>query len=84
MRFAVVNPAGGTVSNVVAGDDPATVEAVVAPCVQETETTGPAGIGYTWDGTVFSAPVEEPAPSTTLTPEQEASLIEAGWTPPAE
>lgn len=25
-----------------------------------TEETGPAGYGYTWDGTVFTPPVEEP------------------------
>lgn len=81
MRFAVVNPAGGVVSNVVAGDDLATVEAVVGPCVQETEATGPASIGYAWDGTTFTAPpLPEPA---VVTPEQEAALVDAGWTPPA-
>lgn len=81
MRFAVVNPAGGTVSNVVVGDDLATVEAVVGLCVQETEATGSAGIGYVWDGAMFTAP---PAPEPPLvTPEQEAALVDAGWTPPA-
>ena len=63
MRFAVVNPAGGVVSNVVVGDDLAIVETVVGPCVEETEATGPAGIGYVWDGSTFTPPpAPEPAP----------------------
>lgn len=56
MRFAVVNPAGGTVSNVVVGDDIDTVQAVVGPCVEVTDATGPAAEGYTWDGATFTPP----------------------------
>lgn len=48
-RFAVVPPAGGVVSNVVVGDDLATVSSVVGECVEETEDTGVAAIGYTFD-----------------------------------
>lgn len=65
-RFAVVNPAGGRVSNVVVGDDFDTVSAVVGPCVEQTEATGVAGIGYTWDGDVFTPP---PAPEPEPEPE---------------
>lgn len=62
-RFAVVNPAGGVVSNVVAGEDLETVTAVVGGCIEETEVTGRAGIGYAWDGTVFTPPqTPEPEP----------------------
>jgi hypothetical protein len=59
IRFAVVPVSGGVVSNVVVGDDLAAVSEVVGQCVEETEATGVAGIGYTWDGAVFTAP---PAP----------------------
>ena len=63
MNFAVVNPSGGVVSNVVVGDDLAVVESVVGPCVEVTDATGAAGPGYLWDGSVFSAPPEpEPEP----------------------
>lgn len=58
-RFAVVPISGGVVENVVVGEDIDTVSAVVGDCVEETETTGAAGIGFTWDGTVFTSP--EPA-----------------------
>lgn len=58
MRFAIVNPAGGIVSNIVQGDDLATVEIVAGPCVQETEETGVAAIGFIWDGSVFLPPPE--------------------------
>jgi hypothetical protein len=60
MLYAVVNPAGGVVSNVVVGEDLETVAAVVGGCVEETDATGPAGIGYIWDGTVFLPPEPEP------------------------
>jgi len=68
-RFAVVDPAGGIVSNVVVGDELNTVEGVVGPCVEQTETTGPAEIGYTWDGATFTPP---PAPEPEPEPEPEA------------
>jgi len=58
MRFAVVAHSGGVVSNVIVGDSLEAVEAIVGECVQETETTGPAIIGWTWDGAVFVAPPE--------------------------
>jgi hypothetical protein len=85
MLFAVVDPAGGVVSNVVVGDDLETVQSVVGPCVLVTEESGPAAPGYTWDGITFTDPPEpqtETAPSGTMTPELEAALIDAGWTPP--
>lgn len=56
MRFAVVDPQGGVVSNVIIGDDLHTVEEVVGSCVEETEATGTAGVGYTWDGETFVPP----------------------------
>ena len=62
-RFAVVPATGGVVQNVVIGESLAIVSAVVGECVEETEATGVAGIGYTWDGSVFTAPPEpEPEP----------------------
>lgn len=57
-RFAVVPVAGGIVSNIVVGEDFATVFAVVGECVEETETTGTPGLGYEWDGSVFICPPE--------------------------
>ena len=65
MRFAVVNPSGGIVTNVVEGTDLAAVESAVGPCVQETEQTGVPVIGYLWDGNVF-APVPDPEPAADL------------------
>ena len=32
---------------------------VFGEAILVTEETGPAGYGYTWDGTVFTRPVEE-------------------------
>lgn len=57
MRYAVVNPSGGIVSNAVVGDDIDSVQAVVGPCVEITEATGPAAEGYIWDGERFTPPV---------------------------
>jgi hypothetical protein len=56
--YAVVASDGGVVSNTVAGDDIEEVKAVVGDAVEVTEETGPANIGFTWDGTVFSPPAE--------------------------
>jgi len=56
--FAVVASSGGTVSNTVAGDNIDDVKAVVGDVVEVTEETGPASIGWTWDGTVFTPPAE--------------------------
>lgn len=61
MIFAVVNPAGGVVSNTVVGDDQEVVESIVGPCVLQTEETGVAGIGYTWDGMTFIPPSPYPS-----------------------
>jgi hypothetical protein len=55
-NFAVVNPLGGIVSNVVVGEDLATVEAVVGSVVEIKEETGTASIGWIWDGTSFTNP----------------------------
>jgi hypothetical protein len=57
-NFAVVNPAGGVVSNVIVGDSLEIVEPIVGPCVEVTEATGPASPGWVWDGATFSAPPE--------------------------
>lgn len=58
MRFAVVDPNGGIVSNVVVGQGIDSVSAVVGPCVEVTEATGPAGEGFRWDGDKFTRPEE--------------------------
>jgi hypothetical protein len=58
MRFAVVNPLGGTVENVVTGTDLTEVQSVVGPCVLETEQTGRAQVGAVWDGQTFTIPDE--------------------------
>jgi hypothetical protein len=61
--YAAVNPAGGVVSNIVVGDDIDTVSGIVGPCVEQTDATGPAAIGYTWDGSTFTPPAApEPEP----------------------
>ena len=56
--YAVVPLEGGVVSNTVAGENIEDVKAVVGDVVEMTEETGPVGIGYTWDGTVFSPPAQ--------------------------
>lgn len=53
MIFAVVNKSGGTVSNIVVGEDIDIVTSIVGECVEQTEETGPAGIGYAWNGIYF-------------------------------
>lgn len=55
-NYAVVNPNGGQVSNVVVGETLEAVQEVVGACVEVTEATGPASIGYAWDGSQFTAP----------------------------
>ena len=55
-NFAIVNPNGGIVNNVVAAETIDAVLEYVGPCVEVTEATGPASIGYVWDGTVFTPP----------------------------
>ena len=47
--FALVNLEGGVVQNVVMGNDLESTTAVVGPCVEVTEETGPAVIGGTWN-----------------------------------
>ena len=54
--FAVVQHAGGIVTNIVVGDDISVVESIVGQCVEVTDETGPAGTGYYWDGQVFTNP----------------------------
>ena len=56
--YAVVPSSGGVVSNTVAGDNVEEVKSIVGDVVEVTEETGPAGIGFTWDGTVFTPPAE--------------------------
>lgn len=57
--FAVVNPSGGEVQNIVVGGDLETVFELVGGAVEVTEETGPAMIGGTWDPEtgLFAAPV---------------------------
>lgn len=57
--FAVVASSGGTVTNTVVGDNLDDVKAVVGEVVEITETTGPASIGYIWDGSTFTPPAEQ-------------------------
>ena len=47
--FAVVNPSGGVVSNIIVGGDLETVSNLVGGAVEITEETGSGGIGHTWD-----------------------------------
>jgi hypothetical protein len=47
--FAVVNPSGGVVSNIIVGGDLETVSELVGGAVEITEETGNGGIGYVWD-----------------------------------
>ncbi len=70
--YAVVASSGGVVSNTVAGDNIEDVKAVVGDAVEVTEETGPANIGWIWDGTVFISPdaqmVVEPEPEPDTAP----------------
>jgi hypothetical protein len=59
MIFAVVPHNGGVVSNIVVGDALEVVEAICGDCVEVTEETGEAYIGYLWNGAVFSSPEPE-------------------------
>jgi len=57
--FAVVN--GSTVSNVIVCDSKEVAESVTGQtCIEYTEES-PAGIGWSYDGSVFTAPVVEPS-----------------------
>jgi len=57
--FAVIE--NGLVSNVVVGDSLASIKSLLgADCVEYTEER-PAGIGWSYDGSVFTAPVVEPS-----------------------
>jgi hypothetical protein len=52
-RFAIISKTDGLVENVVVGEDFESVIAVVGDCIEETETTGIAQIGASWDGSKF-------------------------------
>jgi hypothetical protein len=58
-NFAVIS--GATVTNVIVADTKENAElATNLECIEYTDKN-PAGIGWTWDGTTFTAPVvEEP------------------------
>ena len=58
-NYAVVPLSGGTVNNIVVGENIEQVRLIVGDAVEITEETGSAGIGYTWDGVTFSAPLEK-------------------------
>ena len=58
MNYAVMS--GNTVSNVIVADSKENAELVTnSTCVEYTEES-PAGIGWSYDGSVFTAPVVEP------------------------
>jgi hypothetical protein len=61
LNYAVVNPQGGVVSNIVVGNDLESVKEVISDVVEITEETGVAGIDYTWDAETqkFIAPFRE-------------------------
>jgi len=48
-NYAVVNPRGGVVSNIVVGTDLKSVTEIVGDAVEITEETGVASIDYIWD-----------------------------------
>lgn len=56
--FALVSPDGGVVQNVVVGTDLESTSSIVGPCVEVTDTTGPAVIGGIWNASlkVFENP----------------------------
>ena len=59
--YAVIS--GDTVTNVIVADTQADAELVTgATCVEYTDSN-PAGIGWTWDGTTFTAPVVPEVPT---------------------
>jgi hypothetical protein len=68
-NFAVVSISGGIVSNIIVGNSEEEVKPFVGDVVEITEQTGPASIGFLWDGEVFSNPavaIVEEANSNTV------------------
>jgi hypothetical protein len=58
-NYAVMN--GNTVENIIVADTKEIAEQIVGKLCIEYTNSNPAGIGWTWDGTKFTAPVvEEP------------------------
>jgi hypothetical protein len=56
--FAVIS--GEKVTNVILAETKEIAEEVIGlPCIEYTEEN-PAGIGWTYDGTSFTAPIQEP------------------------
>ena len=53
-NFAVLS--GGTVSNVIVADTKEIAEYITGTTCIEYNETNPAGIGWTYDGTTFTAP----------------------------
>lgn len=62
--FAVVDNNGGIVSNIVVGESIDLVSSIVGSCVEQTEETGNAEIGASWNGSVFT---RQPYPSWKVT-----------------
>jgi hypothetical protein len=58
-NYAVVNPQGGVVSNIVVGTNLESVTEIVGDAVEITEETGVAGIGYTWNPATGTFSFEE-------------------------
>jgi hypothetical protein len=88
---------GTTIVNAIVADSLEVAQSVTGLTAFPAEDGGP-WIGWTFSGDAWIAPpVEEPSPEpvtvtleepspvfSIVTPEQEAALIDAGWTPPAE
>ena len=53
-NFAVLN--GNTVHNIIVADTKETAEYITGTTCIEYNETNPAGIGWTYDGTTFTAP----------------------------
>lgn len=56
-NYAVMS--GNTVSNIIVCDSKEVAEQVTGMTCIEYTNENPAGIGYTWDGSVFTAPIIE-------------------------
>ena len=52
--YAVLS--GDSVANVIVADTKETAEYITGTTCIEYDETNPAGIGWTWDGTTFTAP----------------------------
>jgi len=56
MNFAIIE--NDIVTNIIVADSLEIAEAVTGTTCVEYTTESPAAIGWTWDGTIFTAPTE--------------------------